>query len=175
MSRFPVPQEESKRREVMAIYREMGLEEGKPAPNFFTGMALRPDLLRGAWALTQSLYGGILPGNLRELIMTAVSAQNHSHYCCLSHAAQLKRQGVPTEQIQGAMSDPALLAIPDPDRQVLLFAVKTAQRPNELSVGDFQRLRGLGLSDELLLEVVMTAAFTNWSNTWSTAADILLD
>ena len=175
MSRFPMPQDETKRREVMAIYREMGLEEGKVFSNFFTGMALRPDLLRGAWALTQSLHGGILPVRLRDLILTAVSAQNRSHYCCLSHAAQLKKHGVPMEQIESAMSDPALVAIPDPDRQVLLFAVKAAVTPNDLAVGDFQRLRGLGFSDEELLEVVMTAAFSNWSNTWSTAADIILD
>lgn len=175
MSRFPMPQDAAKRQETRALYREMGLEEGKVPSNFFTGMALRPDLLRGAWALTKSIYEGVLSPRLRELILTSASAQNQAHYCCLSHAALLKQHGVPSEQIESALSDPDLVAIPEPERSALRFAIKVAVSPNDLSTGDFQRLRGLGYSNEELMEIVLTAAFSNWSNTWSSAADLILE
>lgn len=175
MSRFPHAMDEAMRQELKAIYSEMGLEEGRPPSNFFTGMSLRPDLLRGAWALTKSIYAGRLDPVLRELILTAVSANNRAHFCCLSHAAQLKRLGVPEDRIQSATSDPDLLAIPAKERAVLRFALKVSGHPNGLAQGDFQELRALGYPDEELLEVVMLAAFSNWSNTWSSAADIILD
>lgn len=175
MSRFTLPQEESKRQELRALYREMGLAEGKAPSNFFTGMALRPDLLRGAWALTKSLYGGQLPDRLRELILTAVSAHHEAHYCCLAHAAKLRQLDVPADQIESVLKDPQFRALPDPERGVLCFALRLSQDPNRVDTKEFENLRAAGYSDELLMEVVMTAAFANWSNTWSSAADILLD
>lgn len=175
MSRFPVPQDEGIRQELRALYREMGLAEGKVPSNFFTGMALRPDLLRGAWALTKSLYGGQLPDRLRELILTAVSAHHEAHYCCLTHAAKLRQLEVPADQIESVLKDPEFRAIPDSEREVLRFALRLSRDPNHLDARDFEQLRALGYPDELLMEVVMAAAFANWSNTWSSAADILFD
>lgn len=173
--RFSDVPTDAHRAEIRAIYREMGLEEGQTPPNFFTGMALRPDLLRAAWALTQSMYQGLLEPVMRELILTVVAAQNHAHYCCLSHAAQLKRLGLHLAQVESAVSDPDLVAIPEPTRAILRFAVKVATRPNELSSADFQELREAGLTNEALMEIVMLAAYSNWSNTWSSAADLVLD
>jgi uncharacterized peroxidase-related enzyme len=175
MARFPLPDDPRTRQELRAIYEEMGIEAGRLPSNFFSGMALRPDLLRGAWQMTRVMMAGRLPPATRELILTAVSAQNRAHFCCLSHAAQLKELGVPEVHIASVLSDPDLVALPEPDRGLIHFAMKVAREPNGVSVGDLQSLRALGHSEALLLEVVMLAAFANWSNTWSSAADILLD
>ena len=44
-----------------------------------------------------------------------------------------------------------------------------------LAEGDFQALREVGVPNEILMEIVMLAAYSNWSNTWSSAADLVLD
>ncbi len=179
MSHFPLLSEVGSHKELQPLYEDMvqaGFGTEKGPINFFKGMAIRPDILGAAWGLTKTmLCQGRLPLTLRQLITMAVSRQNETPYCCATHAAALVALGVPREVIESCSGDPELAGVPSPTREVLLFAKKVAASPKYVTKADHEAMRDLGLSDEEILEVVMLAAFANWTNTWADAAAIPVD
>lgn len=175
MGRFQLPEDPDQRRALKALYEEMGYGDRPGMPNFWSGMALRPDLMRGAWALTQAMLQGQLTDRQRELVLAGVAARNKAHYCCLTHAANLRKLGVPEAEVDSVTHDPDFRSLSPEDRRIVAFAVQVSQAPNAVGEGAFRGLRAAGLRDEVILELVLLAAFANWSNTWSSAADVILD
>lgn len=179
MSHFPLLSETGAHRELEPLYQDMiqmGFGSTKGPINFFKGMAIRPDILKVAWGLTKAmLCDGRLPLTLKQLITMTISRQNETPYCCATHTAALVALGVPREVIESCSGDPELKDVPSPNREILLFAKKVAASPKYVTKADHEAMRDLGLSEEEILEVVMLAAFANWTNTWADAAAIPVD
>ena len=150
---------------------------GDTAPiNWFRVMGSRPDLLQASWALVNGiLVQGQLPGSLKQMIATVVSQQNGCRYCTVTHTGAMVGLGVAEELVQSCTSDPELTDVPDPQRAILLFALKAAGQPSEVTASDIDALREHGLSEGEIVEVGMMASLCNFINTWAEISGIQVD
>jgi uncharacterized peroxidase-related enzyme len=91
ISRLRVPDEAELPEDLQELYAQNRAKPGF-VPNVFQALALRPSALRGFIALYDSLMtedSGLSKAE-REMIVVAVSAVNHCHYCLVSHGAVLR-------------------------------------------------------------------------------------
>jgi uncharacterized peroxidase-related enzyme len=177
MSRFQLVQQPSDPR-VRALYDEIleyGFGEEMPI-NWFTAQGTRPDILAATWTLIKGiLVEGRLPPSLKQMIALTISQHNACRYCTVVHTGALETLGVPDEVIEQSVADPELAEIPATHRAILQFALKCASAPGAVTDADYEVLRQGGLAEEEILEVVMTAALTNFINTWAEASGVELD
>ena len=167
--------------ELRAMYEDMvangmqGNEEGIPF-NALTIMAERPDILAGMWGITKGVVvSGSLPPTLKQMIAMTIAMQNDCRYCTVGHTHALEAMGVPTEVIKSCAADPDLADVPPTQRAILQFALKTARAPRSIDDDDFHTLRGQGLSDGEIMEVIMMAAWSNLLNTWTDVTRVPID
>jgi uncharacterized peroxidase-related enzyme len=67
-------------------------------PNMFRTMALRPAIMETAEAQMRAIFStGTVSERLKEMLAVRVSQINECNYCCASHTALAKRQGVSQE------------------------------------------------------------------------------
>lgn len=178
MSHFPQVRDPAGRPELEALYREITASGfgGAQPPNWFTALSERPDILAATWAFCRGiLVGGQVPHTVKQMIVVLVSAHNGCHYCRVTHQRALRAQQVPADVIDSLTTDVNLAKVPPQQRALLAFALKTARAPQTVTDRDFEELREYGLTDGELIEVVMTAALTNFINIWSDAGGIEVD
>lgn len=178
MSRFQQLQDPSGNPQLTALYREIvdsGMGEDTPV-NWFTAQAERPDILAATWALTRGVVlQGMLPPTIKQMIIVLVSTHNNCRYCRVTHTRALEALEVPRELIDNFTTYLDLSKVPPQQRAILQFALQTSQNPRSITDEDFQALRDYGLNDGEIMEIAMTAAFTNFINTWSEVSAIEID
>lgn len=178
MSRFEQIKTPEPGTKLAAIYAQMqaaGLANPYPI-NYFTAQSTRPDILEASWGLVKAvLLSGLLPHTLKEMIILAISAQNHCRYCIAIHRQSLAQLGVPHDVIQSCSSDPEFKDLPAAQRNILHFALKAARSPLALSDGDFHALYDQNMSSEEILEVLMVVSFTQFLNSFADASGIVVD
>jgi uncharacterized peroxidase-related enzyme len=152
-------------RESVAVYEEFYTQMRFPsAPAFITTQGHSPTVARGTWDLVRSvLVFGVLPRWIKEMMFVAISHDRKCRYCTAAHIACCRMLKVDPEWIRLAASDAS--AIPDPKlREMLLFAIKCAQTPQALVEEDYARLRGHGLSNREIVEIVSMSAVAVYAN-----------
>jgi uncharacterized peroxidase-related enzyme len=164
--------------DLVALYEEIvaaGFGAERPL-NFFTALAVRPDILDATWDLTRTvLVDGRLPNAVKQMIALSVSHQNACRYCSVVHRGALESAGVDPRIIDSCTSDPDTRLLAEPHRGIVQFALKAAREPDAVDDEDFQRLRDHGLADEEIIEILMMAGFTTFINTWADISGIPLD
>ncbi len=116
------------------------------------------------------LFNAIMydPGGMsraeRELGAIGASIVNRCVYCAAVHAdrhAKLERSTEVTDKIfvSGADAD-----LSPRDKAILNFAIKLSQCPPEAGDEDMGALRAAGLSDDEILDLVLSAALFGWAN-----------
>ena len=142
---------------------------GKEHPtNWITAQSERPDILQASWALVKGIImQGVLPPIVKQMIILKISIANNCQYCRVSHTKALKIMGVPEDIIDSVTTDLNVAQIPLLQREMLQFALKSAQTPQSVTDEDFQNLRDHGLNDGEIMELVMLAATSNFINTWA--------
>jgi 4-carboxymuconolactone decarboxylase len=165
ISRFDVPDiaslPEDIRQRILAVQEKAGF-----VPNVFLVFARRPEEFRAFFAYHDALMEK--PGNLtkaeREMIVVATSNANQCQYCVVAHGAILRiRAKNPLIADQVAVNY-RKADLTDRQRAMLDFAMKVALRSHEVSEGDFEALRGHGLTDEDAWDIAAIAAFFALSN-----------
>jgi alkylhydroperoxidase family enzyme len=125
------------------------------ATNYERACEVRPDVY-AAW---RGLLGAIQANmDLRryELATLAAAQRLRSSYCCLAHGKVLIEQfGEPVLQIA---SDRSTAGLDDVDLAVMELAERVVDDATAIDESDRQRLRDLGLSDEEIMDVILTAA-----------------
>jgi uncharacterized peroxidase-related enzyme len=145
----------------MAFIRTTTEETASPAaaamgyvPNYTRTFALRPEVYE-AWAqLSNAIKSGM---DLRryEIATFAAAKALRSSYCSLAHGKILADKFMPAEEVASLVTEPAS----DPvDRAVMEFARKVAVAADQVTQGDVDQLRELGLSDTDVLDVCLAAA-----------------
>ena len=137
------------------------------ATNYERAFEGRPDVYV-AW-------GGILGAikanmDLRryELATLAAARRLRSSYCSLAHGKVLIEQfGEPVLQIA---TDRSAAGLDDIDLAVMDLAERVVDDATSIDDADLQRLRDLGLSDEEIMDVVLTAAVRSF---WTKTLDAL--
>jgi uncharacterized peroxidase-related enzyme len=108
----------------------------------------------------------------REMIATAVSAQNRCYYCITAHGASLRYlSGDPVLGEQIVMNYRAA-PLNKRQRAMLDFAVKLTIEPWTVEEGDRERLRRAGFSDRDIWDIAAVAAFYNMTNRLASATDM---
>jgi uncharacterized peroxidase-related enzyme len=108
----------------------------------------------------------------REMIATAVSAQNRCYYCVTVHGATVR--GLAGDPVLGealAMNYRAT-RLSKRQRAMLDFAVKLTAEPWTIEEPDRARLRQAGFSERDIWDIAAVAAFYNMTNRLVSATDM---
>ena len=135
--------------------------------NYERTFEARPDVY-AAW---RELLGAIKANmDLRryELATLAAAQRLRSSYCSLAHGKVLIEQfGEPVLQIA---ADRSAAGLDDVDLAVMDLAERVVDDATSITDADRQRLRDLGLSDEEIMDVILTAAVRSF---WTKTLDAL--
>ncbi|WP_299151718.1 peroxidase-related enzyme [uncultured Tateyamaria sp.] len=135
-------------------------------PNVLRAHAFDIDKLNAFTALYNDLMlaGSGLSKLEREMIAVVVSATNRCYYCLTAHGAAVRElSGNPILGEQLVMNWRVADVTPR-HRAMLGFAEKVTLASAQISEGDRQGLRDVGLSDRDIWDVINVAAFFNMSN-----------
>ena len=159
----------------LQTYFEKCVEKLGFVPNVLLAYAWNPDRLRNFIAYVDELMLGEsgLSKLEREMIATAVSAENHCYYCQVAHGwAVRRRSGNPALGDQMVMNYRAA----DLDRRqraMLDFSVTLTERPDRITEADRQALRDAGFSERDIWDIAEIASFFNMSNRMASATEMI--
>ena len=108
--------------------------------------------------------GRRLPLRERELIAVIVSATNGCGLCEVHHTRALGDVIDDPARAQRIALDDHLVDMTPRERALVDLARKVTLDPKSVGKADFSHLRGLGLTDEDILEAVETSAWFNHTN-----------
>ena len=174
ISWFPIPPEDSLPENLQGLFRKAKERIGF-VPNVFRVFSFRPERLSAWFAHFKQLHEPTenLTAAEREMIAVAVSMANSCLYCLVAHGAALRE----------ALGDPVLAdritldyrrAGLDARRTAILdYAVKLTKVPHECLEGDLDRLRGLGLTDAEVWDIIEIAAMYNFTNRMAQATGMI--
>src|SRR5438477_11320433 len=147
--RFPSPSidklPDDIRTRLLALQEKSGF-----IPNVFLVLAHRPDEFRAFFAYHDALMekSGNLTKGEREMIVVATSNANQCQYCVIAHGAILRiRAKNPLISDQVAINY-RKADITERQKAMLDFAMKVAQRAEEVSDADHEPLRAHGFTEE---------------------------
>jgi uncharacterized peroxidase-related enzyme len=108
----------------------------------------------------------------REMIATAVSAQNRCFYCLTAHGAAVRQ--LADDPVLGEMMamNYRAASLSKRRRAMLDFAVKLTVEPWAIEESDRAQLRGAGFSDREIWDIAAVAAFYNMTNRLASATDM---
>ena len=151
--------------EVRALYLDFQRRMGFPAaPNFIKVQGHSLAAASGTWGLVQhTLVGGSLPRTLKEMIFTAISADRKCLYCEAAHLACCRMLGVDNELLEKLASNVEGID-PPKARDIIKFGIKCARDPQALSKADFETLRGHGLRESEIVELISMSALAVYAN-----------
>jgi uncharacterized peroxidase-related enzyme len=125
-------------------------------PNFTRAYSHRP----GVYAAWRGLNGSIkanMDERRYEIATLAAARRLRSSYCSLAHGKVLTGL-VPAATVRDIALGRPSEELDDVDRAVIEVADKVATDATTVTQADIERLRGLGLSDADILDVVLAAA-----------------
>ena len=125
-------------------------------PNFTRAYSHRP----GVYAAWRGLNGAIkanMDERRYEIATLAAARRLRSSYCSLAHGRILARH-MPASAVSDIALGRPSQELDDVDRAVIDLADKVAADATTVTQVDIERLRGLGLADAEILDVVLAAA-----------------
>jgi alkylhydroperoxidase family enzyme len=122
------------------------------AANMEKVFALRPDVLRAWQGLNESIKA-TADFRRHELATLAAARRLRSSYCCLAHGKVLAEQFYDYETVPRLPE-----GLDGADRAVMAFAGKVVDDATSITQADVDELRGHGLTDAEIADVVLAAA-----------------
>lgn len=107
---------------------------------------------------------GALSKLRKELIATAVSADNGCRHCTQLHGGFLRKLTADEALVRALMTDPAAAPLDGPDRALIAYALKLTRTPREVAPSDVEALRAAGFSEEEIFEAAFVTAYFNYTN-----------
>ena len=144
-------------------------------PNVLKAYATRPAKLK-AWV---GFYNELMLGDSalskleREMIAVVVSSANHCFYCLVAHGQAVRALSDDSELGELLTKNFRAADLDSRHSAILEFADKLTRTPWAVSDQDRASLRGQGLSDEEIFDVVDVAGFFNSSNRVATGLDMM--
>ncbi|MBX3014662.1 MAG: carboxymuconolactone decarboxylase family protein [Caldilineaceae bacterium] len=178
MSRFPIlAYDEVSDPAVHAVYDEIKAELGFGiVPNLFKSMALRPSFLETQWShFRATVLQGSLPRTLKEMIGVAISQTNGSEYALRVHLHSLSALGISEEVLHLLVTDIEQCPLPERQKQAILFGLRVATQPKQVSDQEYHRLYALGLSEAEIFELIATANLFLGVNQYTDAIMLEID
>jgi uncharacterized peroxidase-related enzyme len=111
------------------------------------------------------MYGrGGLSRAERELGAVGASIVNRCIYCAAVHASRYNQLTRDETVIAKIFADGEEAELEERQAAILSFAVKLSRAPSQASAEDMQRLRDAGLSEEEILDLILSASLFGWAN-----------
>ncbi|WP_304117730.1 peroxidase-related enzyme [Mycolicibacterium bacteremicum] len=153
---------------VKGFFAKQQRDEGLTS-NWFRALSLNEGDLERLNGYLLPLLGtdgrGGLTDREREVIATVVSGENRCAYCHSNHANKLgKVAGDWSFGQRVAIDHHQVAELTDRERALADLAVAVNNDPRSIGAADLDRLRELGLTDELILEGISIAAFIGATN-----------
>jgi len=126
-------------------------------------VAYRNDLMQGDSGLTKLE---------REMIATAVSAQNRCYYCVTAHGASVRHLSEDPILGEQVIINYRAARLSRRQRAMLDFAVKLTVAPWEIEEEDREQLRRAGFSERDIWDIAAVAGFYNMTNRLASATDM---
>lgn len=131
-------------------------------------LSMRPDIYTAVMAAGKPiLFEGALPVSVKQMIVMIIANHRNCRFCADAHKAMLESMGIDDSLIDSCIDDPEMKLVPPMHRQILQFALLTAQDPGGVEDQQFELLRDSGLNEEEILEAAMVASFANFLVTWT--------
>jgi uncharacterized peroxidase-related enzyme len=139
--------------------------QSRTSPYYLT-LVHQPLMLRHRSAAYNAIMyaPGGLPRAERELGAMVVSVTNGCVYCTSVHAQrfeQLARRATTVEQV---FDDPRTAGTTEREQAIVRFAIAVTERPQSLGADDITPLRGVGMSDEEIVDLLHAVAIFGWAN-----------
>jgi uncharacterized peroxidase-related enzyme len=119
--------------------------------------AHRPAVLEG-WLELKAAVTGSMDARRYELVTLAAARRLRSSYCMLAHGALLAERFFDPEVVRSLAHDHRSAGLDEGDVAVMDLAAKVVDDATSVTQEDVDRLRGLGLSDSEIFDVVAAAA-----------------
>ncbi len=166
---FPVPAEADLPERLQGLFVKARETLGF-VPNVFRNYSYRPERFSAWFAHYKQLHEPTehLDEADREMIAVVVSAYNRCTYCVVSHGHALRKA-------LGGTPDAAVMAdyiatnwrhaeLDERRTAICAFAEKLTAQPHEMSEDDLHVLRGVGLRDHEVWDVIEIASMYNFTN-----------
>jgi len=171
MPRVPPLPAETAPDAVKSIYEDFGRQMSFPSPpNFIMTQGHSRVAAQGTWDVVRNiLVCGEIPRWMKELIFVAISEDRKCLYCTAAHIACCRVLGVDRDTLTQLLEDVRIL--PEGKlRATIFFALKCSRNPQSLSDKDFETLRGHGLEQSEIVELIAMSAFAVYANILADAA-----
>ncbi len=153
----PASQAEGK---LLEIYQDDVKTKGYVA-NHTSAFSLRPETYQAWKNLLSSIRSHV---RLRrfELVTFAAAQALRCTYCMLAHGAILRKNFFSGSELAAIARDFRSSGLPAEEVALMEFAQKVTLEPVQIAQGDFDLLREKGLTDEEILDVVLTVTARNF-------------
>ena len=126
-------------------------------PNFTRAFSLRPEVYAAWRGLNGAVKAGMDPRRY-ELVTIAAARHLRSSYCMLAHGKVLADGLMDADQVRALAIDHRDAGLDTVDVAIMDLAEKVAEDATSVTQADVDGLRGLGLSDTDILDVVLAAS-----------------
>lgn len=130
-------------------------------PNHAKLFSLRPKVYQ-AWTELLASFRSHMRLRRYELITFASALELDCTYCALAHAAVLLKNFFTTDQMIAIVKDFRTAGLSDEEVALMTLAQKITRHAGDVNEEDTQILRGFGLKDEEILDVVLTVTARNF-------------
>jgi len=145
--------------------------------NLTRAFSNRPDVMKGWLALKDGITSG-MDARLYELATVAAATAIRSSYCSLVHGRILATEYYPAGTVVSMAAEDTSDALDAADAAVVQFARKVTREADRITQEDVDQLRGLGLSDADVFNIILAAAarcfFSKVLDATCTQADAVL-
>ena len=100
----------------------------------------------------------------RELGAIGASVVNRCIYCAAVHASRYNQLTKDETVMRRIFADGEEAALEPRAAAIFRFAAKLSKTPSEATEADMRALRAAGLSDEEILDLILSAALFGWAN-----------
>lgn len=129
-------------------------------PNFTRVFAHRPAVY-AAWKALNGAVKAELDPRRYELVTLAAAQGLRSSYCAIAHGKILAERWFSPDELVAVVDDRSS-ALDEVDAAVMELAERVAVDATAVTQADVDRLRGLGLGDAEILDVVLAAAMRSF-------------
>lgn len=178
MTNFPIIQEDEVRDpQAVEVYASIKEELGfGMVPNLFKSMAIDPPFLEVSWHKFRNVVlRGKLPRTLKEMVGVAISQANGSEYALRVHLHGLSALGISEEVLHLLVNDFENCPLPQRQKSVIRFGLKSATDYHSLTKADYQELYDLGLDECEVFEIVATANLFTGVNQYTDSVNLEID